>query len=241
VLGIEAGNYVGFLTHSGSRALGASIANHYTKLAISKRRLPQEAKNLAWLSLEEEAGVEYWNAMNLAGDYASACHHIIHGKIAKQLGRKPMKMVENHHNFAWKETWEGREVIVHRKGATPAGKDVLGIIPGSMTAPGFIVKGKGETASVNSASHGAGRKMSRTKAMQTVTDKQMKDELNKHAVKLMGGGLDESPFAYKNIEVVMQSQHALVDIAGKFIPKIVKMDGAQHKSWRSKKEEVMGE
>ena len=241
VLGIEAGNYVGFLTHSGSRALGASIANHYTKLAISKRRLPQEAKNLAWLSLEEEAGVEYWNAMNLAGDYASACHHIIHGKIVKQLGRKPMKMVENHHNFAWKETWEGREVIVHRKGATPAGKDVLGIIPGSMTAPGFIVKGKGETASVNSASHGAGRKMSRTKAMQTVTDKQMKDELNKHAVKLMGGGLDESPFAYKNIEVVMQSQHALVDIAGKFIPKIVKMDGAQHKSWRSKKEEVMGE
>lgn len=241
VLGIEAGNYVGFLTHSGSRALGASIANHYTKLAISKRRLPQEAKNLAWLSLEEEAGVEYWNAMNLAGDYASACHHIIHGKIAKQLGRKPMKMVENHHNFAWKETWEGREVIVHRKGATPAGKDVLGIIPGSMTAPGFIVKGKGETASVNSASHGAGRKMSRTKAMQTVTDKQMKDELNKHAVKLMGGGLDESPFAYKNIEVVMQSQHALVDIAGKFIPKIVKMDGAQHKSWRSKKEEVTGE
>ncbi|HNJ94086.1 MAG TPA: RtcB family protein [Ferruginibacter sp.] len=241
VLGIEAGNYVGFLTHSGSRALGASIANHYTKLAISKRRLPQEAKNLAWLSLEEEAGVEYWNAMNLAGDYASACHHIIHGKIAKQLGRKPMKMVENHHNFAWKETWEGREVIVHRKGATPAGKDVLGIIPGSMTAPGFIVKGKGETASVNSASHGAGRKMSRTRAMQTVTDKQMKDELNKHAVKLMGGGLDESPFAYKNIEVVMQSQHALVDIAGKFIPKIVKMDGAQHKSWRSKKEEVTGE
>ena len=241
VLGIEAGNYVGFLTHSGSRALGASIANHYTKLAISKRRLPQEAKNLAWLSLEEEAGVEYWNAMNLAGDYASACHHIIHGKIAKQLGRKPMKMVENHHNFAWKETWEGREVIVHRKGATPAGKDVLGIIPGSMTAPGFIVKGKGETASVNSASHGAGRKMSRTRAMQTVTDKQMKDELNKHAVKLMGGGLDESPFAYKNIEVVMQSQHALVDIAGKFIPKIVKMDGVQHKSWRSKKEEVTGE
>ena len=142
VLGIEAGNYVGFSHTLGLKgALGASIANHYTKLAISKRRLPQEAKT--WLAVAgEEAGVEYWNAMNLAGDYASACHHIIHGKIAKQLGRKPMKMVENHHNFAWKETWEGREVIVHRKGATPAGKDVLGIIPGSMTAPGFIVKGK---------------------------------------------------------------------------------------------------
>ena len=74
-------------------------------------------------------------------------------------------MVENHHNFAWKEMYEGKEVIVHRKGATPAGKGVLGIIPGSMTAPGFIVKGKGENASINSASHGAGRQMSRTAAL----------------------------------------------------------------------------
>lgn len=241
VLGVDAGAYVGLLSHSGSRALGANIANHYTKLAISKRRLPQDAKNLAWLSLNEEEGIEYWNAMNLAGDYASACHHVIHAKIAKQLARRPLQMVENHHNFAWKEMLDGKEVIVHRKGATPAGKDVLGIIPGSMTAPGFIVKGKGETASVNSASHGAGRKMSRTKAMQSVTDKQFKDELKKHGVKLLGGGLDESPFAYKDIEVVMQSQKALVDVVGKFTPKIVKMDGAKHKMWRKGKEEVMGE
>ncbi|HKO80629.1 MAG TPA: RtcB family protein [Chitinophagaceae bacterium] len=246
VLGIDAGMYVGFLTHSGSRALGANVANHYTKLAISKRRLPQEAKNLAWLSLDEEEGIEYWNAMNLAGDYASACHHVIHGKIAKQLGRKPIKMVENHHNFAWKETLSGveggKEVIVHRKGATPAGKDVLGIIPGSMTADGFIVKGKGEPASVNSASHGAGRKMSRTRAMASVTDKQFKDELKKFGVKLLGGGLDESPFAYKDIHVVMQSQKALVDIVGRFTPKIVKMDGAKHKTWRKKEnEDVQGE
>ncbi|MGN6492458.1 MAG: RtcB family protein [Agriterribacter sp.] len=242
VLGIDAGLYVGFLTHSGSRALGANIANHYTRLAISKRRLSQEAKNLAWLSLNEEEGIEYWNAMNLAGDYASACHHVIHAKIAKQLGRKPVKMVENHHNFAWKEQWEGRDVIVHRKGATPAGKDVLGIIPGSMTADGFIVKGRGESASVNSASHGAGRKMSRTRAIASVTDKQFKDELKKFGVKLLGGGLDESPFAYKDIEVVMQSQKALVDVVGRFTPKIVKMDGAKHRSWGKKgREEVAGE
>lgn len=241
VLGIDAGKYVGFLTHSGSRALGANVANHYTKLAISKRRLPQEAKNLAWLSLEEEEGIEYWNAMNLAGDYASACHHVIHAKIAKQLGRKPMRMVENHHNFAWKEQWEGKEVIVHRKGATPAGKNVLGIIPGSMTADGFIVKGKGESASVNSASHGAGRKMSRTKAMESVTDKQFKDELKKFGIKLLGGGLDEPPFAYKDINMVMQSQKALVDVVGKFTPKIVKMDGAKHKIWGKKGKEDVGE
>lgn len=241
VLGIDAGTYLGLLSHSGSRALGANIANHYTKIAISKRRLPQDAKNLAWLSLDEEKGMEYWIAMNLAGDYASANHHIIHQKIARQLGRKPMKMVENHHNFAWKEKWEGRDVVVHRKGATPAGKDVLGIIPGSMTAPGFIVKGKGEEAAVNSASHGAGRKMSRTKALESVSDKQFKDEVQKHGVKLLGGGKDESPFAYKDIEVVMQSQKALVDIVGKFIPKIVKMDGAPHKTWGKKRDEVAGE
>ncbi len=230
VLGVEAGTYVGLLTHSGSRALGANIAAHYTKIAKQKRRLPQEASNLAWLNLNEEEGMEYWIAMNLAGDYASACHHIIHAKIAKQLGRKPMKMVENHHNFAWKEMYEGREVIVHRKGATPAGKNVLGIIPGSMTAPGFIVKGKGETASVNSASHGAGRKMSRTAALGSVTHKALKEILQKHGVILMGGGLDEAPFAYKDIEAVMQSQTQLVDVLGKFTPKIVRMCGDKPKT-----------
>ena len=240
VLGVDAGNYIGLLSHSGSRALGATIANHYTKIAIDKRKLPQDAKNLAWLTLDEEAGIEYWNAMNLAGDYASACHHIIHAKIAKQLGRKPIQMVENHHNFAWKEQLNGEEVIVHRKGATPAGNNVLGVIPGSMTADGFIVKGKGELASINSASHGAGRKMSRTRAIASVTDKQFQDELNKFGVKLLGGGLDESPFAYKDIETVMQSQKALVDIVGRFTPKIVKMCGAKHRSWKNKNE-VMGE
>src|SRR6476661_8795458 len=169
VLGLEAGNYLGLLSHSGSRALGANIANHYTRIAKEKRRLPGEASNLAWLSLDEQEGQEYWMAMNLAGDYASACHHIIHEKIARQLGRQPLKRVENHHNFAWKERVHGKEVIVHRKGATPAGKDVLGIIPGSMTAPGFIVKGKGEEGAVNSASHGAGRRMSRTAALKSIT------------------------------------------------------------------------
>lgn len=231
-LGVAPGNYVGLLSHSGSRALGANIAQHYTKIAISKRRLPQEAKNLAWLNMNEQEGHEYWIAMNLAGDYASACHHIIHAKIAKQLGRKPIKMVENHHNFAWKEIWEGREVIVHRKGATPAGKDVLGIIPGSMTADGFIVKGKGETASINSASHGAGRKMSRTQALGSITHNALHEELKKFGVKLLGGGLDEAPFAYKDIQAVMQSQTTLVDVVGKFTPKIVKMCGAETNQWR---------
>jgi tRNA-splicing ligase RtcB (3'-phosphate/5'-hydroxy nucleic acid ligase) len=225
VLNIPPGKYVGLLSHSGSRALGANIANHYTRKAKEKRNLAKEAANLSWFTLDEEEGIEYWKAMNLAGDYASACHHIIHEKIARQLGQEPIKMVENHHNFAWKEQLNGKEVIVHRKGATPAGKDVLGIIPGSMTAPGFIVKGKGDAAAVNSASHGAGRKMSRTFAMKNITHDNLKNELQKHGVMLIGGGLDEAPDAYKDIELVMQSQQELVDTVGKFYPKIVRMDG----------------
>jgi tRNA-splicing ligase RtcB len=241
VFQVEPGKYLGLLSHSGSRALGANIANHYTKIAKQKRRLPGEAGNLAWLNLDEQEGIEYWMAMNLAGDYASACHHIIHEKIAGQLGRQPLKMVENHHNFAWKEMHDGKEVIVHRKGATPAGKNVLGIIPGSMTAPGFIVKGKGEEAAINSASHGAGRKMSRTAALNSITHNILKDELAKHGVKLIGGGLDEAPFAYKDIHTVMNAQKNLVDTVGLFYPKIVKMDGAAPKQWRKKGGEVLGE
>lgn len=231
-MGVEPGTYLGLLSHSGSRALGANIANHFTKVARQKRRLPGEASNLAWLQLDEQEGIEYWMAMNLAGDYASACHHVIHAKIAKQLGRKPLKMVENHHNFAWKEMVNGKEMIVHRKGATPAGKDVLGIIPGSMTAPGFIVKGKGEEASVNSAAHGAGRKMSRTQALKSITQNALKDILAQHGVKLIGGGLDEVPHAYKDIHVVMNAQKHLVDTVGLFYPKIVRMDGAGAKPWQ---------
>lgn len=228
VLGIEAGTYIGLLTHSGSRGLGASIAGYYTKLAKEQCKLPGEAAALAWLDLGTEVGMEYWIAMNLAGEYASACHHIIHRKLAKQLGRKPIKMVENHHNFAWKEMHEGKEWIVHRKGATPAGADVLGIIPGSMTANGYIVKGKGVPESICSASHGAGRKMSRRKAMESITHSALKQVLKKHEVTLIGGGLDEAPFAYKDIDEVMKSQEDLVDILGSFMPKIVRMDGSDN-------------
>jgi tRNA-splicing ligase RtcB len=239
-LGVSPGKYLGLLSHSGSRAIGATVANHFTKLAKEKRRLPNDASNLAWFTLDEQEGIEYFMAMSLAGDYASACHHVIHEKIAKQLDSEPLRMVENHHNFAWKEMYEGKEVIVHRKGATPAGKGVLGIIPGSMTAPGFIVKGKGENASINSASHGAGRLMSRTSAMNNITAKMLKEELEKQGVKLIGGGLDEAPFAYKDINSVMNSQKKLVETLGTFLPKIVKMDDTPPRN-RKKGKDVVGE
>jgi len=192
---------------------------------MEKCKLPGIAKHLAWLDLDSEEGQEYWLAMNLAGDYASACHHHIHKKVARSLGVQPISMVENHHNFAWKEMHDGKELIVHRKGATPAGKGMLGIIPGSMTDPGYIVVGTGDETSINSASHGAGRKMSRTQAKNSITKKMLDDLLAEHHITLIGGGLDEAPQAYKNIRAVMNSQQNLVDIVGTFHPKIVRMDG----------------
>ncbi|GAB5550775.1 MAG: RtcB family protein [Saprospiraceae bacterium] len=222
-LDLELGQYLAVLSHSGSRGLGANVAQHYTKIAREQCLLPKQAQHLAWLDLDSEAGTEYWLAMNLAGDYASACHHDIHRRLGKFLGHQPIRVVENHHNFAWKETINGQNYIVHRKGATPAGKNILGVIPGSMTAPAFIVKGKGQAESLNSASHGAGRKMSRTKAKATFTRSDMKQYLKKQQVELIGAGLDESPFAYKDIHQVMQNQRDLVEVLGNFYPKIVRM------------------
>lgn len=220
------GKYLAVLSHSGSRGLGANIARHYTRLAMDKCRLPREAQHLAWLGLDTEDGQEYWQAMNLAGDYASACHHQIHERLAKALGEEPLMMVENHHNFAWKETdGEGNEVIVHRKGATPAGKGVLGIIPGSMTSPGFIVRGKGNIVSLNSASHGAGRVMSRRKAKETLSKREVDKHLRAAGIELIGSGLDEAPMVYKDIHQVMSYQHDLVQVLGTFMPRIVRMCG----------------
>lgn len=229
ILNIPKGKYVALLTHSGSRGLGATIAGHYTKLAKETCKLPEVAKNLAYLDLNSQLGQEYWLAMNLAGDYASACHEIIHTKMEKALGATVLAKVENHHNFAWKESYNNEEVIVHRKGATPAGKGVMGIIPGSMTAPGFLVRGKGTENGINSASHGAGRQMSRTKAIKSITELEMQSILKDHGVTLIGAGLDEAPMAYKDIHQVMAAQQELVDVVAKFTPKMVRMaeDGSK--------------
>jgi len=133
-LNLPVGSYFSLLTHSGSRGMGASIANTYTNIAMRKRNLQKNIAHLSWLNMNEQEGQEYWIAMNMAGDYASACHHHIHRRVKKALGLKPLHMIENHHNFAWKEELaDGSEVFVHRKGATPAHKGDWGIIPGSMT------------------------------------------------------------------------------------------------------------
>ncbi|AEW86340.1 hypothetical protein FCOL_07605 [Flavobacterium columnare ATCC 49512] len=221
---LDAGEYVAVLSHSGSRGLGANIAKHYTYLATKQCPLPKNVQHLAWLDINTHDGQEYWMAMNLAGEYAKACHEDIHKRIAKAIGKRVLVTIENHHNFAWKEMVNGQECIVHRKGATPAAKGELGIIPGSMTAPGFIVRGKGNESSLNSASHGAGRLHSRAKCKAKFTQSDIKKVLKDKEVDLIGGSIDEAPMAYKDIHKVMALQEELVEVLGTFTPKFVRMD-----------------
>lgn len=225
---LAAGQYLALLSHSGSRGVGFKIANYYTKIAMSQMtELDHSVRHLAWLPLDQDLGKEYWNAMQLAGEFASVNHQVIHQKISKAAGITPIARVENHHNFAWREkiiiNGKEKEAIVHRKGATPAGSGVLGIIPGTMADSGYLVVGKGNSDSLNSASHGSGRQMARTKAKKTITHEQHMEYLLKQGVDLIGGGLDEAPQAYKPINAVMEEQKDLVDVLGKFQPKIVRM------------------
>jgi tRNA-splicing ligase RtcB len=223
-LGLEAGTYVALLSHSGSRGTGGEVATHYSRLAMDRHpELPKQLKHLAWLGLDSEAGQEYWNAMELMGQYAAANHELIHQAITKNLGATVLADVENHHNFAWKEQHFGKEVVVHRKGATPATSDTLGIIPGSMATPGFVVRGKGNAASMNSASHGAGRAMSRTATKNSFTWSEAKKLLAERDVVLISAGLDEVPMGYKDIHAVMAAQEDLVEVIARFDPKLVKM------------------
>jgi tRNA-splicing ligase RtcB len=222
--GLAAGAYLALLSHSGSRGAGAAVAAHYSRLASAERReLPKDLGRLAWLSLATDAGREYWRAMELMGRYAAANHALIHDAIAGRLGVTIRFALENHHNFAWRERHLDRDLIVHRKGATPAGAGVLGIIPGSMASPGYIVRGRGNPESLRSASHGAGRKMSRTQAKKEFRWPEVKRLLKERGVTLLSAGIDEVPMAYKEIDEVMAAQSDLVESVARFEPRIVKM------------------
>lgn len=227
--GLAPGDYLALLSHSGSRGSGAAVAQHYSKLARKLHpELPRELAHLSWLDLSSAAGQEYWEAMELMGRYAAANHELIHEQVVRELGAQVILDVENHHNFAWKERHalpdgSTREVIVHRKGATPAGRGVLGIIPGSMAAPGYLVRGKGVEESLQSAAHGAGRRMSRTQAKATFSRADLARVLHERGVTLLSAGLDEAPMAYKDIDEVMAAQSTLVEALARFQPRLVKM------------------
>ena len=179
--------------------------------------------HLAWLDLDSENGREYWQAMQLMGRYAAANHELIHRQVVRHLGAAVLAGVENHHNFAWIERHGGQEVVVHRKGATPAGDGDLGVIPGSMASPAYVVRGRGNPESLRSAAHGAGRRMSRTEARRRFSRRELDALLAEKGVRLISAGLDEVPMAYKDIDAVMAAQRDLVAVIARFDPRLVKM------------------
>lgn len=235
-MGLPPGKYVALMSHSGSRGTGEGVAKHYSALAMKMHReLPEELLHLAWLDMDGAEGQEYWRAMTLMGQYSAANHRLVHDNVLGHLGINVLAGVENHHNFAWKEELDGREVIIHRKGATPAAEGVIGVIPGSMATSAYIVKGKGNPLSLNSAAHGAGRAMSRVEAENRFSREDIDAALKEGGVHLISAGIDEAPMAYKDIEEVMDAQEDLVERVGCFAPKLVKMaPPGKLPSWRRK-------
>ena len=238
-LGLVAGEQrLVLVTHSGSRGVGAAIAQEYTRVAKKLHpELPKQYQELAWLDLDSEAGQEYWLAMQLAGDFASANHQTIHETVLKAAGLEASAYVENHHNFAWVEEHLGQKMIVHRKGATPAAKDVLGVIPGTMADKGYIVMGLGNETALNSSSHGAGRPRSRSASKSMFTRSQRDKVLKERGVELLNpeAGVDEAPQAYKDPEVVMNQQLDLVRPVATFMPLMVMMSSDKPSKWGKKK------
>lgn len=239
VFGVEPGRYVALLSHSGSRGPGFKISNHYVSRAANLRpELPDKLSKLAWLKLDSHLGQEFLRAMNLAGRFASACHQTLHESVLSQVDQlERVDYLENKHNFAWVEEIDGKTMVVHRKGATPAHEGELGVIPGTMVDPAFIVRGKGNEESLFSSSHGAGRVMSRTEAKEKLSESDRQRLLEENDVRLLSSGIDESPQVYKDIREVMSHQRNLVEPVARFDPRIVKMADPDEKSWESEEEE----
>lgn len=233
---LPAGDYLALLSHSGSRGAGSAVADYYSALAASLHpELPDDLRHLAWLSLDSDEGRDYWAAMELMGRYAAANHELIHRHILEQLGAKALARVENHHNFAWKEGVGDDEVVIHRKGATPAGKGVLGVIPGSMGTAGFVVRGRGNPASYSSSSHGAGRLMSRARAFKTLSRDDWQRAMAEKGIEVLSASIDESPAVYKDIRTVMAAQADLVDVLAEFHPRLVKMAPEANKEAKNRR------
>jgi len=222
---------IALMSHSGSRALGHTIATFFTKLAAELNPLPKPLDELSWLSMDSHEGLLYYKLMELCGDYSAANHECIHKAVATSAGLEyeRKQTIANHHNYAWVEMVNGKKSYVHRKGATPAQLGTVGIIPSSMATKAYIVIGKGNEESLCSASHGSGRAMSRSQALKSIKKEDRDNMLIHNRVELLGAGLDESPQAYKDIESVMGFQSNLVDKIAEFQPRIVRMAGPMEK------------
>lgn len=221
-----------FMVHSGSRNFGLKIAKHYNKVAqelctMWYSNIPpiKGEDGLAFLPTDSAEAKEYIEAMNFALKFAKESRKKMMSDICscayEVLGCKPEEEINIHHNYAALENHFGNNVWIHRKGATSAKLGELGIIPGSQGTASYITKGKGNIDSFMSCSHGAGRKMSRTKAqgeLNLETEIKKLDDLGiVHGIRTKKD-LDEAAGAYKNIDIVMEEQKDLVDIVVKLEP-----------------------
>lgn len=236
--------------HFGSRGLGHTIASGFLALSQDLPWGARAGEKEVLLPLDAPLGHDYWQLMNLAGEYAYAGREWVARKVVQMLGGQELELVHNHHNFAWRETHDGEEFIVIRKGATPAFPGQKGFIGGSMGDDAVIVEGARdageETSSLQQAAlfstvHGAGRVMSRTEAAGKfrgrgrkrtlvrpgrVTPEMMRKWIDSRGVVLRGGGLDESPHAYRRLPEVITAQQGTVKVLHTLKPLVVVMAGA---------------
>lgn len=244
------------MVHFGSRGFGHKTASGFLNLASGRAfndKAPGESMDQAptVLLLREDLGQFYWEAMNLAGRYAYAGREYVVGQILELLGAKAVDTVHNHHNFAWREMHGGEELIVVRKGATPAFPGQRGAVGGSMGDISVILHGEDSEASaaaLYSTIHGAGRVMSRTQAAgkvkwerDPVTNKKrpirmkagavspemMQEWLDREGVILRGGGLDESPHVYRRLPDVLAAHDGAITVETVLKPIIVCMAGGE--------------
>lgn len=234
--------------HFGSRGLGHTIASGFMALAQNRPWGSRGAEVEALLDLDSELGRRYWALMNLSGQYAYAGREWVARKVVEILGGKELELVHNHHNFAWKEAHSGEELVVVRKGATPAFPGQRSFVGGSMGDDAVILQGAVTTdpearawqeAALFSTVHGAGRVMSRKQAMGKthrksrwiirpglVTPSAMRQWLEQKGVILRGGGLDESPHVYRHLPEVLRTQGPTIQVLHILRPLIVVMAGA---------------
>ena len=235
--------------HFGSRGFGYTVASGFLALGQGRNWGERVPEREVLLALDSPLGHDYWHLMELAGRYAYAGREWVARKVVQIMGGRELELVHNHHNYAWRETHDGEEFIVVRKGATPAFPGQKGFIGGSMGDDAVIVQGTPperadeetlaeQRAALYSTVHGAGRIMSRTAAAGKrkrrsgkvlkpglVTPEMMHEWVRKKGVVLRGGGLDESPHVYRRLPEVLAAQGATIEVLHTLRPLVVVMAG----------------
>ncbi|EAX47490.1 protein of unknown function UPF0027 [Thermosinus carboxydivorans Nor1] len=228
VIEIQKGDdgFIWLMLHSGSRNLGKKVADYFNKKAVElnkkwRAEVPKEW-DLAFLPANTEEGQNYIEAMNFCLAFAYANRSKMMDRFIEIFyditGHTPVEQIDVHHNYAALEKHYGEKVWVHRKGAIRMRKGEIGIIPGSMGTPSYIVEGLGNPESFHSASHGAGRKMSRRKANEVITEEMAQEAMKGIVFGRFNGKYDECPQAYKDIDEVIANELDLIKPLVKLVP-----------------------